>query len=303
MFLQYFEYKDFKDIYAVRCVIVKEITKEGNDMSKKNKANLNDRKKMIQEEVVVKKTDDKVRKDAVKKVNDVSELTAVRMAEEAEEEEVVAKTPLEKFFAASDVFGDLFILNLAFILACLPIITIGDAIASLYGVCFKMIKKKESGAWHLFWQEFKDNFWDATKVWLVLLFIYGLVVVENYIFQTAEGSLSNIMLFAQVIGLFFILVEVPFLFPLVGRYKNTTGSYLRNAFILFVTHINVWLFIAFPWFVFIILYMLKQTFFLQIVVLFFLIIVAVFAYASSIKILPLFSQLEENEAEKINQNR
>ena len=70
--------------------------------------------------------------------------------------------------------ADLCILNLIFLLCCLPIITIGASVTALYSVTLKMSRDQEGYIARSFFKAFKANFKQATSIWipsLLLLFI------------------------------------------------------------------------------------------------------------------------------------
>lgn len=50
---------------------------------------------------------------------------------------------------------DLIVLNLIFILSCIPIITIGASISALYYVCLKMLRGEDPYIWQNFWKSFR----------------------------------------------------------------------------------------------------------------------------------------------------
>lgn len=64
---------------------------------------------------------------------------------------------------------DLIVLNLIFILSCIPIITIGASISALYYVCLKMLRGEDPYIWQNFWKSFRQNFKQSTVVWLLFL--------------------------------------------------------------------------------------------------------------------------------------
>ena len=49
-----------------------------------------------------------------------------------------------KFFTFMSRVADLIILNLLFLLCCIPIVTIGPAITAMYYVTMKMVRNEES---------------------------------------------------------------------------------------------------------------------------------------------------------------
>ena len=52
-------------------------------------------------------------------------------------------SPDSKFMRAMSRLGDLLLLNLVFLLCCLPLVTVGAAQTALYTVCFRLIRDQE----------------------------------------------------------------------------------------------------------------------------------------------------------------
>ena len=53
-----------------------------------------------------------------------------------------------KFFTFMGRVADLIILNLLFLLCCIPIVTIGPAITAMYYVTMKMVSASGSSLWY-----------------------------------------------------------------------------------------------------------------------------------------------------------
>ena len=74
-----------------------------------------------------------------------------------------------KFFVFMGRVADLMILNILCIICCIPIITIGASVTAMYYVTLKMARNEESYIVRSFFKSFKENFKQATVIWLVAL--------------------------------------------------------------------------------------------------------------------------------------
>ena len=74
---------------------------------------------------------------------------------------------------------DLIILNLLCIVCCIPIITAGASITALFSVTLKMVKGEESYIAKGFFKGFKDNFKQATIIWLIVA-AFGIFMYIDY---------------------------------------------------------------------------------------------------------------------------
>lgn len=69
--------------------------------------------------------------------------------------------------------ADLMILNIVFIICCLPIVTIGASLTALHYVTLKMVRNEESYIVKSFFKSFKQNFKQATIINLIMLLFGG----------------------------------------------------------------------------------------------------------------------------------
>ena len=66
-------------------------------------------------------------------------------------------SPLMRFLSR---LSDIFILNVLFLLCCIPVVTIGASATALYTVTLKMARNEESYITKGFFKAFKSNFHD-----------------------------------------------------------------------------------------------------------------------------------------------
>ena len=105
--------------------------------------------------------------------------------------------------------ADLMILNLLTLLLCIPIITAGDAITALYYMTIKIVKGEEGYIVRGYFKSFKENFKQATLIWLMVL-VLGIVLIGDFMIL----SNSN-MSFEQVLTVLIMIVTVLYVFTVV----------------------------------------------------------------------------------------
>lgn len=140
----------------------------------------------------------------------------------------------ESKFSQTLIFiGDLCILNLLFIVCCIPVFTIGAAQAALY-TAVRVLRDPEddSSAAKAFLKAFISGFGSITiahTIFLALEFLmtsilYGMLSVEGFKTWTAVLSLAVLMLFHTQISLFH------------SRFGCSVGQLFRNSFMLILAH-------------------------------------------------------------------
>lgn len=151
-----------------------------------------------------------------------------------------------KFFSYESKFSQLLLklcyaccLNLLWFVCSLPIFTIGASTTALYYASLKVVRDEESHVGAHFFRAFRENFRQATVIWLILLgvglFLGGDVYVLYHLRQTAEGNLAVLwtLILAVVIAASLVYVIVLlYVFPLIASVENTNLAMLKNAFLI-----------------------------------------------------------------------
>ena len=140
-------------------------------------------------------------------------------------------SPLMRFLTK---LADLMILNIVFLITCLPVVTIGAAWTALYYVAMKMVRDEEGGILRSYFHAFRLNFRQATLLWLGVLVIAVVLVLDLLILSRIDSVIAAIMnMGIGMIGILAFLV-LQYLFPLLARFDASTAQTLKNAVLLTV---------------------------------------------------------------------
>jgi len=123
---------------------------------------------------------------------------------------------------------DLLILNLIFILTCIPIITIGPALTALYSVTLKMVKNEESYIFKSYFLALKENFKISFFAWLILCLV-SIVTFIDYQIVLQFQAMRNVFLVVFLMLSFLCVLICLFLFPYIARFENTLKQSFKNA--------------------------------------------------------------------------
>ena len=137
-----------------------------------------------------------------------------------------------KFFTMMDTVGDLVMLNIAFIICSLPIVTIGASCTALYKVTLDIVKKEEGAVVLNFLSAFKTNFKKSTIVWSVLCIIIAILFVDFIIVESIKTSLGSIMTIGLYIIVFILIMGVSYLFPILAVFENNIKNSVKNSFLM-----------------------------------------------------------------------
>lgn len=128
--------------------------------------------------------------------------------------------------------ADLMWLNALFIVTSLPIITIGASTAALYYETMKVVAGEESYLTKDFFKAFKDNFKQATLVWLVSALLLSLFGYTFYVLGTSKLSYAHIAMGILGIPMIFIVFMLLYVFPIMSRFENTLLNTVINALLI-----------------------------------------------------------------------
>lgn len=145
-----------------------------------------------------------------------------------------------KFFWFMTTIADLIILNLLFLICSLPIITIGASTTALYTMTLKMSNNNDTYIFKGFLKAFKENFKSSTFLWLIFLII-GAIFFADFFFANnfVSENLSSILSIVFTGFAIIVFIMISYAFPLVAKFHNTTGNYLKNSFFMAIGHLNL----------------------------------------------------------------
>ena len=134
-----------------------------------------------------------------------------------------------KFFRFLGKVADLVILNVLWLICCLPILTIGASTTALYYSVFKIQKNEESYIWRLFFQSFRLNLRQGTLFTIIFLLLGVFLTIDIYAYSNS-GAIENVILVLIVILIMIWLMTLSYVFPFLSWFQNSAKETLKNAF-------------------------------------------------------------------------
>lgn len=142
-----------------------------------------------------------------------------------------------KFFTFMGHVADLVILNLLFIVCCIPIVTIGPAITALYYVTLKMARGEESYIVRPFFKSFKENLKQGIIIWLIVLALILILVCDFLIMSQASGQIYTVVKYGLALIALVLAMVTLYVFPLLAKFDNTIKGTFRNAMLMSIRHL------------------------------------------------------------------
>lgn len=130
--------------------------------------------------------------------------------------------------------GDMILLNVMFLICCIPVITAGASIAAMHKMMQELIYETDSGTFKGFFRAFKANFKQATIVWLIVLLVIVSLGCDVLLIITFFSGSEAVKWMLGLLAVLVVLVccVAAYMIPLIVRYENTLRQHLSNAAVL-----------------------------------------------------------------------
>lgn len=130
------------------------------------------------------------------------------------------------------------LVSLMCLVCCIPVFTIGAALTAQYYVGLKLIKGEDVPFFKAYIKSFKENFKQATIIWIIELLIYVFLAYDWYLIYSTGGDNYNLTMriLLAVVSLFFVMAGIA-VFALISRFCMTTKEALKGAFAYTYTNI------------------------------------------------------------------
>lgn len=131
---------------------------------------------------------------------------------------------------------DMILINIYWLLGCVPLLTIGASNSALYYVALKMARNDNIRSFKDFFVGFKLTFKRSS---LSMLFVVPLILIcyLNLAFIKGNGlglPVGALIVFA--IPILLVLMIIGIYFPLLGFYEDSIGTTIRNAVFITIRH-------------------------------------------------------------------
>lgn len=140
--------------------------------------------------------------------------------------------PNSSFFRFMGTLASFALLNWAFLLTCLPIVTIGPALAAMHATMLRYVDNESTALTKTYFQHFKQEFKQATVAWLIMLAAFAVLGFNIAFWRKFDSLIATpilvVMLLATVVAVF--ILEL--VFPLLGEFQNTLRQTFKNAALL-----------------------------------------------------------------------
>lgn len=132
--------------------------------------------------------------------------------------------------------ADLLLLQLAFLITSLPVVTVGAGLTALYVVCRKLRDDSVSFVLPAYFAAFKENFKIGTALWLSLAACAALLGFDLYFCRNNPAAWTDylqVFVYIVCIGVYLLFL---YSFAQAAWFENSFVQYLKNSVQLALSH-------------------------------------------------------------------
>ena len=133
-----------------------------------------------------------------------------------------------------EVATDFFLLNLLWLVTCLPVVTIFPSTAAMFGVVRDWVRKKEGSLTRTFVARFRENFGQSLLIGLVWT-VFGVALVLDFLVANQLSYWPGVVMKSVLVlaSSVFAFGSV-FLFPVMVHYDTGSKTIIKNSLLLSV---------------------------------------------------------------------
>lgn len=194
--------------------------------------------------------------------------------------------------------GKLVILNILWLICCIPVITIGASTVSMYRVAIELAQKNnEVSVSNRFFRSFRSDFKHATFVWLILTIPSLLVLLNLGILATGGFGTSVITSIICLIPIPPLLFIHAYVFAYIATFEDKPLRAITNTLIISVSNLPKTLLMVVLNMLPLALYLFATEIFLRLIFVWLLFAFAFIAYLNSKLILRAFNPyMKQNDS-------
>lgn len=145
------------------------------------------------------------------------------------------ESPLFNFITTLTEF---ILLNIIFLITCLPLFTIGTSLTSLYYVTMQEARSEHGYIVKNYLKAWKENFIQSTVIWVLYNIVSYVFFTALIVYKGLGTIVSNVIFILITLSTFLLVLSFLYIFPLLARFNNTTSRSIKNAMLLALHNIK-----------------------------------------------------------------
>jgi uncharacterized membrane protein YesL len=141
-------------------------------------------------------------------------------------------------YRAMERITNLMLLNAAWLIASLPVVTLFPSTAALFAAVRDLQRDLGEAVLTSFWRHLRDNFRQALAIGLLWYAIGAVLLFDFLLLGDLPTPLQVPLFLVFSLGTAAFLVTSVYLFPVMVGYRNDWKSVIRNAFLTSVSQLH-----------------------------------------------------------------
>lgn len=138
-------------------------------------------------------------------------------------------TPLWRFMSTLARFTAL---NVLFVITCIPVITVGPALAALYSTVFAYTDHEDISLHREYLKRLKHEFVRGFLSFLIYIAIAAALIFGFVFWNQVQSNVAYVGLAVLIIATAVTLLSFEYYYPLQARFTNTFGATWKHSLIL-----------------------------------------------------------------------
>lgn len=150
--------------------------------------------------------------------------------------------PENKFWNFVAKLADVCIMSFLWLIASLPLVTVGAATTAFYDFTLRQVRDQEGGIWSSFWSSFRRNFKKASLLWL--LYVLGLAFLALDLYASWKMYLSAglpalfMLSLCACVSIIFLFCTY-YIYPLLAVFNFPVKKLIKDSFIMAMANLHV----------------------------------------------------------------
>lgn len=136
------------------------------------------------------------------------------------------------FMRAAERLFDLLLLNILFVLTCLPIVTLGIGKLALYATAAELRERGRLPLLSSYWKHVRQNWKQGLLLGLVEILVTSMALVDLWLIQGFEGFPVTLMTIVAYAVLFLSVMLHLYVYPVAAQYELGIKDLYIKSFLL-----------------------------------------------------------------------
>jgi uncharacterized membrane protein YesL len=143
-----------------------------------------------------------------------------------------------RIYKVMEFIMNAFLLNILWLVMCLPILTVFPATTAMFGVVRAWQKQGDIQIFSDFFRIFRENFKQSLLIGFLWMFLAGLLLGDFIIINHLNANMKYTLFpFFLFLGILYLFVSI-YIFPVMVHYQVSWKNAIKNALLFSVSYLH-----------------------------------------------------------------